>query len=232
MSNPPDTAKRPINLEPSWLAVLEDEFDKPYMKNLRAFLGEESRKQRIFPPGNEIFNAFTLTPFDAVKVVVLGQDPYHGPGQAHGLSFSVREGVRPPPSLENIFKELHDDLGLPRPPHGSLTKWAKQGVLLLNTVLTVRARQANSHREKGWEIFTDEVIRRVNAQRDGLVFLLWGSAAKKKSTMIDTSRHLILTSSHPSPYSASYSFFGSKPFSKINQYLEKNNKTPIDWSLD
>lgn len=225
-----ETKKRP-QLEPSWLAVLEGEFSKPYMAALRAFIVSEKQRYRVYPPGNEMFNAFWLTPFEQVRVVILGQDPYHGPGQAHGLCFSVRKGVRPPPSLENIFRELSSDLGVDIPRHGELTHWAKQGVLLLNTVLSVRHRSANSHRNQGWETFTDRVIEELNARREGLVFVLWGSAAGKKAQMIDRSRHLILRSPHPSPYSADRGFFGSGHFSKINAHLQERGGSPIDWSL-
>ena len=220
-----------IKLEPSWLAHLRAEFDKPYMHELRSFLAAEKQQHAVFPPGADIFNAFQYTPFDQVRVVVLGQDPYHGPGQAHGLCFSVRKGVRPPPSLQNIFKELHQDLGVPHPDHGELTSWAAQGVLLLNTVLTVRAHSANSHRGRGWEQFTDRVIELLNTQKEGLIFVLWGSAAGKKAQMIDGHRHMILRSPHPSPLSAYRGFFGCGHFSKINRHLEQRGGAPIDWSL-
>ena len=220
---------RTIQLESSWLQRLEAEFSEPYMAQLRAFLVEEKKQHRVFPPGKQIFNAFTYTPFDQTRVVVLGQDPYHGEGQAHGLCFSVRRGVRPPPSLQNIFKELHADLGVPRPSHGELTHWCEQGVLLLNTVLTVRAHQANSHRKRGWETFTDKVIETLNTQRQGLVFVLWGSAAGRKAEMIDESRHLVLRAPHPSPLSAHRGFFGCRHFSKTNQFLHKHKIEDIDW---
>ena len=226
-----EAGKRAIQLPDCWLEVLAAEFEQPYMKELRAFLVEEMRRGPVFPPGREIFNAFNFTPFSEVKVVVLGQDPYHGPGQAHGLCFSVRKGVRPPPSLDNIYKELHDDLGVPRPCHGELTDWAKQGVLLLNTVLTVRARQAFSHRDKGWERFTDRVIAELNVRKPHLVFVLWGSAAGRKASMIDRQRHAIVRAPHPSPLSAHRGFFGSRPFSAINGHLERWQMPPIDWSL-
>lgn len=223
--------KRP-ELEPSWLAVLASEFEQPYMRALRQFLAGEMRQHRVYPRGREIFNAFWLTPFDRVRVVILGQDPYHGPGQAHGLSFSVRRGVRPPPSLENIFRELHNDLGVEPPEHGELTSWAEQGVLLLNTVLTVRERSARSHAGKGWETFTDRVIAELVRQREGVVFVLWGRDAKSKAAMIDTRRgHRVLTASHPSPKSAEYGFFGSRPFSRINEHLRSRGEPPIDWRL-
>jgi len=201
------------------------------MAALWAFLVAEKRKHTVFPPGAEMFNAFALTPFDEVRVVILGQDPYHGPGQAHGLCFSVRKGVRPPPSLQNIFKELHQDLDVPRPAHGELTAWAEQGVLLLNTVLSVRAHSANSHRGQGWEQFTDRVIELLNAEREGLVFVLWGSAAGRKAEMIDDNRHLILRSPHPSPLSAYRGFFGCRHFSQINARLQRQGGAPIDWAL-
>ena len=225
------SGQRTIQLEPSWLIHLESEFQKEYMAQLRSFLVEEKKNNLIFPPGKDIFNAFKYTPFDNVRVVVLGQDPYHGHGQAHGLCFSVRQGVPVPPSLQNIFKELQDDLSIPVPPHGDLTHWARQGVLLLNTVLTVRAHQANSHRNRGWEQFTDRVIAVLNERREGLVFVLWGSAASRKSSMIDASRHHIVRSPHPSPLSAYRGFFGCGHFSQINAYLSTRGETPIDWRL-
>ncbi len=224
-------ARKTPDLEPSWLAVLNPEFDKPYMQALRAFLVQEMRQHPIYPPGKEIFNALWLTPFDEVRVVILGQDPYHGAGQAHGLCFSVRRGVRPPPSLINVFQELRDDLDLPIPNHGDLSAWARQGVLLLNTALTVRARQPKSHADKGWEIFTDKIIEEINARREGVVFVLWGSSAGSKAPMIDRNRHLILRAPHPSPYSADRGFFGCKHFSKINAWLEARDQDPIDWRL-
>lgn len=220
-----------IKLEPSWLDRLNAEFEEPYMAELRSFLMEEKKHHRVFPPGNQIFNAFEYTPFDKVRVVILGQDPYHGDGQAHGLCFSVKRGVRTPPSLQNIFKELNADLGVPTPNHGELTSWCEQGVLLLNTVLTVRAHQANSHRKRGWERFTDKVIEALNTQREGLVFVLWGSAAGKKAEMIDEQRHLILRSVHPSPLSAYRGFLGCGHFSKINSHLESMETPAIDWQL-
>jgi len=220
-----------IKLEPSWLEHLRTEFEQPYMANLRQFLVEEKSRHTVFPPGSEIFNAFAHTPFDDVRVVILGQDPYHGSGQAHGLCFSVRRGVPTPPSLRNIFKELHGTLGVPVPGHGELTAWADQGVLLLNTVLTVRAHEANSHRNRGWEQFTDRVIALLNERRDGLIFVLWGSAAGKKAPMIDSGRHLILRSPHPSPLSAHRGFFGCGHFGTINAHLESRGLAPIDWSL-
>ena len=220
-----------IQLEPSWLAKLKGEFEQPYMAGLKSFLIAEKRQFPVYPPGKEIFFAFESTPFDKCKVVILGQDPYHGPGQAHGLSFSVRRGVHPPPSLKNIFKELHADLPIPIPNHGDLTNWAQQGVLMLNTVLTVRHRTANSHKGKGWEQFTDAVIRSLNHGKSNLVFVLWGKKAQAKSNMIDADKHLILRSAHPSPYAAANGFFGSRPFSAINQYLIRHKIQPIDWNL-
>ena len=226
-----ELARKPPRLEPSWLGVLGAQFEQPYMAELRAFLGAEIREHRVYPPGSEMFAAFDHTPFDRVRVVILGQDPYHGPGQAHGLCFSVRRGTPPPPSLSNIMKELHDDVGVAIPPHGDLTAWAERGVLLLNTVLSVRAHQPMSHRDKGWERFTDEVIRRLDRDREGLVFVLWGSAAGHKAAMIDRGRHHAISSPHPSPLSAHRGFFGSKPFSKINAWLVARGEAPIDWSL-
>ncbi len=224
-------SKKTPNIEPSWLNEIGDEFDKPYMTDLRAFLVDEMKQYRVYPPGKEIFNAFWLTPFDQTRVVLLGQDPYHGAGQAHGLCFSVRRGVRTPPSLINIYQELQDDMGIDKPNHGELTAWAQQGVLMLNTTLTVRHRQPKSHAGKGWEIFTDRVIEVLNARRDNLVFVLWGAHAGKKSAMIDKGKHLIIRSAHPSPYSADRGFFGSKPFSRINAYLEEHGHAPVDWRL-
>ena len=218
-------------LEASWLAVLNDEFQQEYMQKLRAFLLSEQQQHRIYPRFSLIFNAFQNTPFHDVQVVILGQDPYHGPGQAHGLSFSVQKGTPLPPSLQNIFQELHQDLHIRPSSHGDLSCWAAQGVLLLNTVLTVRHRQAHSHRGQGWERFTDQVINKLNQQRTGLVFVLWGRQAQQKISMIDQQKHLVIRSPHPSPYSADRGFFGSKPFSKINAYLQKQGKKPIDWTI-
>lgn len=217
-------------IEVNWLNALREEFDKEYFLKLKAFLLEEKERARLFPPGNLIFNAFNLTPFDEVKVVILGQDPYHGLGQAHGLCFSVPAGVKAPPSLVNIFKEIHSDLGLPIPATGDLTKWGKQGVLLLNATLTVRENQAGSHQNKGWEVFTDAVIKTLSDQKTGLVFLLWGNYAKNKATLIDGSKHLILAAPHPSPL-ARGGFFGCKHFSKTNEYLKSQGKKPIDWTV-
>lgn len=221
-----------IKLETSWKKHLKEEFSKPYMVQLKQFLVEQKKQGKtIYPPGSKIFAAFDATPFEKVKVVVLGQDPYHGPGQAHGLAFSVPEGVRFPPSLRNILKELNDDLGLPMPKSGNLSKWAHEGVLLLNAVLTVEAGKANSHQGKGWEQFTDAAIQHLNAEKKNLVFILWGSYAQKKAAFVDKKKHLILQSVHPSPLSSHRGFFGSKPFSKTNKYLESKDIKPIDWSL-
>jgi uracil-DNA glycosylase len=221
-----------IRLEPSWLKELGEEFQKSYMQDLRGFLKEEKSKgEKIVPPGDSIFKAFFLTPFDQVKVVLLGQDPYHGPGQAQGISFSVPRDFPVPPSLVNIFKELKSDLDIPIPNHGDLSSWAAQGVLLLNASLTVRLHSPGSHQGKGWEIFTHKAIEILSQKRDHLVFILWGNYAQSKMEIIDPSRHLILASSHPSPFSAHKGFLGSKPFSKSNQYLEANGILPIDWNL-
>jgi uracil-DNA glycosylase len=220
-----------IQLDPSWLAQLAPEFEQPYMASLYDFLVQEKKTTRVFPPGKDIFNAFEYTPFNEVRVVILGQDPYHGPNQAHGLCFSVQHGIRPPPSLQNIFKELNQDLGLPIPSHGELTHWAQQGVLLLNTVLTVRAHEANSHRDQGWEQFTDRVITVLNERREGLVFVLWGAAAGKKAPMIDATKHRILRAPHPSPLSSYRGFFGCGHFSQINVHLTDRGQEPIDWIL-
>lgn len=220
-------------LEPGWLAVLEDEFEKDYMKSLKAFLQEEKQNgATVYPKGADIFNALNTTPFDQVKVVILGQDPYHGAGQAHGLSFSVQRGVAVPPSLKNIYKELETDIeGFITPSHGHLTYWAEQGVLLLNATLTVRASEAASHQNRGWEFFTDEIIKALATKREHLVFLLWGKYAQQKAALIDQKKHYVLTAAHPSPFSAYNGFFGSKHFSKANQLLIQNNLAPIDWNL-
>lgn len=222
-----------VKLDPEWKQALEGEFSAPYMSGLRAFLEAEKRDGKvIYPPGGEIFNALNTTPLSRVKVVILGQDPYHGPGQAHGLCFSVRRGVTPPPSLLNIFRELQDDVGIARPHHGELTHWAEQGVLLLNSVLTVEAGQPGSHQGRGWETFTDAAIRVLNERREHLVFLLWGSYAQRKGRIIDPGRHLVLKSVHPSPLSANRGgWFGHHHFSKTNQYLQDHGQSPIDWSL-
>ena len=215
-----------------WLTELGAEFRKPYYKELFQRVTEEYKTQLIFPPANDIFNAFHLTPLHKVKVVILGQDPYHNHGQAHGLCFSVKKGVDIPPSLVNIYKELHDDLGCTIPNHGYLTKWAKQGVLMLNTVLTVRAHQANSHRGIGWEEFTDAAIMALNKEDRPIVFILWGAPAQRKEKMLTNPNHLILKAPHPSPLSAYRGFFGSKPFSKTNIFLSQHGLTPIDWQID
>ena len=215
-----------------WLEALKDEFKKDYYKQLFEKVNEEYRTRLIFPPANDIFNAFHLTPLKDVKVVILGQDPYHGNNQAHGLCFSVKPEVEIPPSLVNIYKELHDDLGCTIPDHGYLVKWAKQGVLMLNTVLTVRAHQENSHRGIGWEEFTDAAIRVLNTQDRPIVFILWGRPAQMKKAMLNNPKHLILEAPHPSPLSSYRGFFGSRPFSKTNQFLEANGVEPIDWQID
>jgi uracil-DNA glycosylase len=221
-----------IALHQSWKAPLLSEFNSDYMAALKAFLvGEKAAGKIIFPKGAEWFRALDLTPLDTVRVVILGQDPYHGPGQAHGLCFSVKPGVRPPPSLLNIYKELESDLGLPRPRHGFLEHWAKQGVLLLNSVLTVEMAKAASHQGKGWERFTDAVIRLINNQPSPVVFLLWGAYAQKKAAFVDTSRHLVLKAAHPSPLSAHNGFLGCKHFSATNAFLTSKGLAPIDWSL-
>ncbi|MFV8816272.1 uracil-DNA glycosylase [Haliea sp. E17] len=221
-----------IKLEPSWLAKLAPEFEQPYMRELRAFLqAEKQQGKRIFPAGSEYFNALDHTPLDAVKVVILGQDPYHGPGQAHGLCFSVRPGVPTPPSLQNIYKEINAELGLPIPGHGCLTSWADQGVLLLNSVLTVLAGQAASHQGKGWETFTDRVIDIINREREGVVFMLWGAYAQRKGAIIDTQRHCVLKAPHPSPLSAHRGFFGCGHFQRANEYLVGRGELPIDWAV-
>jgi len=220
-------------LEPGWLTVLEEEFEKDYMKSLKAFLLEEKEKgNTVYPKGTDIFNALNTTPFDKVKVVILGQDPYHGAGQAHGLSFSVQKGVAVPPSLKNMYKELETDIdGFKTPGHGNLTHWAEQGVLLLNATLTVRASEAGSHQKRGWEIFTDEIIKALSQKREHIVFLLWGKYAQQKAELIDARKHHVLMAAHPSPFSAYNGFFGSKHFSKTNQLLVQDNLTPIDWKL-
>lgn len=219
-------------LHPSWQAVIGDELNKPYMQSLRGFLTEQkSAGKTIYPPMPLIFNAFNTTPFETVRVVIIGQDPYHGDGQAHGLSFSVPAGVKLPPSLRNIFKEIEADLGVSMGTSGDLTTWAQQGVLLLNAMLTVEQAAAGSHQKKGWEEFTDSAIRALNEQRQGIVFVLWGSYAQKKGAFIDTNKHLVLKSVHPSPLSAHRGFFGNKQFSQINQYLESQGQAAIEWQL-
>ena len=214
-----------------WLPALQDEFAKPYYKELYGFVSREYACQAIYPPPEDIFNALHLTPLSKVKVVILGQDPYHGEGQAHGLSFSVRPGIKVPPSLANIYKELHDELGCQVPDNGCLIPWAEQGVLLLNTVLTVRAHQANSHREHGWEQFTDAILRAVNAQDRPIVYMLWGAPAQKKAAMLDNPRHLVLKARHPSPLSAYKGFFGCGHFIECNQFLQEHGSAPIDWQI-
>jgi len=219
-----------VNIEPSWKEELKDEFEKPYFKSLISFVKKEYKKHECFPPGNEIFSAFDLSSFDDTKVVIIGQDPYHGIGQANGLCFSVKDGVSHPPSLINIFKEIKADLNKQYPESGDLEPWARQGVLLLNATLTVRAHQAASHQNKGWEIFTDEVIRHLNKNKNNLVFMLWGGFAKKKEKLIDSNKHCVLTSGHPSPLSANRGYwFGNKHFSKANNYLEQKGKKKITW---
>ena len=219
------------DIEESWKLALEDAFQKDSFVALKRFLTEDMRSHQIYPPGSKIFSAFNLTPLTAVKVVLLGQDPYHGPGQAHGLAFSVQDGVPPPPSLQNIFKEIHSDLGLPIPKTGNLEPWARQGVLLLNATLTVRKGQAGSHQGKGWEEFTDQVIRTVSDLRAGIVFLLWGKYAQQKEELIDTTKHFVLKAPHPSPLSVHRGFFGCRHFSKANAILRENGMGEIDWSL-
>jgi uracil-DNA glycosylase len=224
--------EREIQLHASWKSRLAEEFAQPYMSQLRSFLLERKRKAAvIYPPGRQIFSALDSTPFEQVKVVVLGQDPYHGPGQAHGLCFSVKPGVPTPPSLINIFREIETDLGLAPPPHGYLQHWAGQGVLLLNSVLTVERGQAGAHQGKGWERFTDRIVSLLNNEANDLVFLLWGAYALKKGAVIDRQRHRVLNAPHPSPLSAHRGFFGCRHFSQTNAWLEQHGKTPIDWSL-
>lgn len=219
-------------IEESWKAVLNDEFNAPYFSELKHFLVEERRQFKIYPPGNQIFSAFNFTSFNDVKVVIIGQDPYHGIGQAHGLCFSVAKGIKKPPSLLNIFKEMKGDLGFEIPIDGNLESWARQGVLLLNATLTVRAHQAGSHQKKGWEQFTDAIIQKLSQQKDQLVFLLWGNFAISKKELIDTSKHTVLTAAHPSPFSANRGFFGCKHFSKTNEIIEKSGKQKINWEIN
>ena len=218
-------------IEAGWKSVLMDQFQSSYFRTLKEFLEEEKKKHTLYPPGRLIFNAFQRTPFDRVKVVILGQDPYHGKGQAHGLCFSVPQGIPKPPSLVNIFKELYSDLDIPIPEHGNLEKWAGQGVLLINATLTVRDSQAGSHQKRGWETFTNRVIEVVSQEKSGVVFLLWGRFAQAKESLIDNGKHLILKSAHPSPLSAYNGFFGCRHFSKTNDYLKKQEETGIDWTL-
>ena len=218
-----------VQIEEGWKKALAPEFEKDYFVRLTDFVRQEYQQTTVYPPGRLIFNAFNLCPFDKVKVVIIGQDPYHGPGQAQGVWCSVNDGVAFPPSLQNIFKEIHDDLGMPIPASGNLTRWAEQGVLLLNATLTVRAHQAGSHQRRGWEEFTDAAIRVLAEQKEHLVFILWGSYAQKKGAFIDRNRHLVLTSVHPSPLSAYNGFFGNKHFSRTNEYLAAHGETPINW---
>ena len=218
-----------VQIEESWKERLQGEFEKPYFKELTDFVREEYRQRVVYPPGKLIFNAFNLCPFDRVKVVLIGQDPYHGPGQAQGLCFSVNDGIKFPPSLVNIFKELESDLGIATPQSGSLVHWAEQGVFLLNATLTVREHEAGSHQNRGWETFTDAVIRCLATEKEHLVFILWGGYAQRKGAFIDRSRHLVIASPHPSPLSAYHGFFGTKPFSRTNEYLIANGVEPIKW---
>lgn len=218
-----------VKIHPSWLSELQEEFDKPYFEQLIQFVRREYASGICYPPGSLIFNAFNQCPFPEVKVVLIGQDPYHEPGQAHGLCFSVNDGVPFPPSLRNIFQEINTDLGKPIPTSGNLTRWAQQGVLLLNATLTVREHQAGSHQKQGWETFTDSVIKLISDKSENVVFILWGSYAQSKSALIDTTRHLVLKSAHPSPLSAYRGFFGNHHFSLANMYLKKVGKQPIDW---
>ncbi len=220
------------DIETSWKEVLKDDFKKESFLKLKEFLVEEKKNQLVYPPGQKIFEAFNRTPFSDVKLVILGQDPYHGSGQAHGLCFSVPEGIKPPPSLVNIFKEIRSDLGYEVPNHGNLEKWADQGVLLLNATLTVRASQAGSHQGKGWEEFTDSVIRKISDEKENIVFLLWGRFAQAKEGLIEGAKHCILKAAHPSPFSAYNGFFGCKHFSRANEYLKAKSIASIDWNLN
>ncbi len=221
-----------IQIEESWKEILKDEFDKTYFQHVVAFLkAEKASGKTIYPPGSLIFNSFKQTPFSNVKVVIIGQDPYHNPGQAHGLSFSVPDGIAKPPSLLNIFKELKNDLGIPVPQNGNLTKWASQGVLLLNASLTVRQNEPGSHAQIGWLQFTDQVIKKISDEKEGIVFLLWGKFAQEKQTLIDETKHFVLKAAHPSPLSANNGFFGCRHFSKTNELLMKQHKIPVDWKI-
>lgn len=219
-------------IDQSWLTELKTEFESDYFKELKFFLLEEKKKHTIYPKGEDIFNAYNLTPFNQVKVVIIGQDPYHGENQAHGLCFSVKKGVKPPPSLKNIYKELKTDVDFTEPNHGELTQWAKQGVFLLNATLTVRKSQPGSHQKKGWETFTNETIKAISNKKKGVVFLLWGRFAQEKEKLIDAKKHHILKAAHPSPFSAYNGFFGCKHFSKTNSLLQSQNLTPINWNLE
>ncbi len=219
------------NIPESWHKIVEPEFEKPYFKKLEEFVDQERANHTVFPPEPEVFSAMQTTPYEQVKVFLLGQDPYHDHNQAHGLCFSVRPGIKPPPSLVNMFKELRNDLGCTIPNNGYLVPWAQQGILMLNAVLTVRAHEANSHKNKGWENFTDSIIRAVNEKETPVIFVLWGGYAQKKAALIDTSRHIIIQSAHPSPLSASNGFFGSKPYSKINEALRNSGQPEINWQI-
>ncbi|MEA3477477.1 MAG: uracil-DNA glycosylase [Bacteroidota bacterium] len=219
-------------IDESWKSLLKDEFNREYFYGLKQFLLSEKGEFTIYPPGSMIFSAFNLTPFDKVRVVILGQDPYHGKGQAHGLCFSVPNAIAKPPSLVNIFKELEEDLGIPFPAHGNLQNWAKQGVLLINATLTVRANQPGSHQKKGWEVFTDTVIRELSIKRSNLIFLLWGNFAQAKQELIDLTRHYVLKAAHPSPFSAHRGFFGCRHFSKTNEILKQLGQAEVNWGLD
>lgn len=219
------------DLPPSWASVLAEQFEQPYWTELQSFLQRERQSNTVFPPESDVFNAFRYTPYPDVRALLLGQDPYHGDGQAHGLCFSVRPGVTPPPSLVNMFRELQTDLGVARPKHGCLVPWAQQGLLMLNAVLTVRAHQPNSHKDQGWEKFTDAVIQKLNERDQPVVFILWGGFAKKKLKLIDQDRHVVVTAAHPSPLSAQNGFFGSHPYSQVNDALVRLGHEPIDWRL-
>lgn len=227
----PNSSVKP-EIEESWKNLLTKEFHSEYFAELKKFLLHEKETQLVYPNGKDIFNAFNLTPFNNIKVVIIGQDPYHGEGQAHGLCFSVKKGIKPPPSLKNIFKELQSDLGIAPPNHGDLTLWAKQGVLLLNATLTVRANQAGSHQNKGWEKFTDAVIANISENLSGIVFILWGNFAQQKETLIDLKKHYVLKAAHPSPFSAHKGFLGCKHFSKTNEILKQLHKNEINWQLE
>ena len=218
-----------VKIAPSWKERLQDEFEKDYFRHLVHFVKDEYSKYKVFPPGRQIFSAFDHCNFDDVKVVIIGQDPYHGPGQANGLCFSVNDGIRLPPSLQNIYKEIEDDLGKKMPASGNLERWANQGVLLLNATLTVRANRPGSHQNKGWEQFTDAAIKKISDEKEGVVFLLWGSYAQRKGAIIDRSKHKVLESAHPSPFAANRGFFGCRHFSKTNEYLKERGLEPIDW---